>query len=112
MKRVKCKSGANGCQEKLQQRYRDFNDFKNWCRTYNIHGRLGYVSMKSAWTSNPTIQSSTEPSDLSRVFFHAVKRKDGSFRVKESTSKYCSEVKNSHASFGNKEAVLSWIGTK
>ena len=109
MKQVKCKSGLTGSQEKLQDRYTDFKDFKNWSRIYNLHRRLGYVSMSGAWASNPTIQSSTEPSDLARVFFHAVKRNDGSFRIKESTHQYCAEVKNSHASFGTKEAVQSWI---
>lgn len=64
MTKVKCKSGLMGSQEKLQKRYEDFKDFKEWCKLYNVHGRLGFRSMKAAWVANPTIQSSVNPSDL------------------------------------------------
>lgn len=64
IKQVKCQSGMIGWQCKLQDNYADFREFKEYCRTYNIHGRLGFRSMKSAWESNPTIQGSVIPSDL------------------------------------------------
>lgn len=112
MKRVKCKSGLTGSQEKLQDRYTDFKEFKAWSSTYGVHKRLGYTSMKACWESNPTIQSSTDPSDLAVVHFHAVKKKDGTFRVKESTSRLCKDVKGSSASFMTKQFALDWIGTK
>jgi len=111
MKSVKCKSGLIGSQEKLQDRYKDFSEFKNYSRVYAIHTRLGYVSMKGCWESNPTIQSSVEPSDLSRVYFHAVQTTKG-FRIKESTERLCKDVKNSRVSFSTKEAVKNWIGMR
>lgn len=107
---VRCKSGLKGWQCKLQENYNSFAGFKEFCRTYNIHKRLGYKTMKAAWESNPTIQGSTEPSDLSVVFFHVVKTIKG-FKIKESTEVFCFDVKNSQASFMNKEAAQNYINT-
>jgi hypothetical protein len=107
MKQVKCKSGLTGSQEKLQKRYEDFTDFKNWSRTYNIHGRLGFKSMKSAWESNPTIQSSVQPSDLSVVYFHVIKGKNG-LRIKESVEHSCKKV-GSTSCFSNREGALAQL---
>lgn len=109
MKRVKCKSGLTGSQMRLQDNYTSFNVFKEYCRTYNIHGRLGYGTMKSAWESNPTIQLSVEPSDLSIVFFHVIKGKN-SLRIKESTERYCTNV-NSIACFSNRDGALSYLNS-
>ena len=111
MKSVRCNSGLIGSQELLQKRYSSFEEFKSYCRLYNIHKRLGYVSMEGCWTSNPTIQSSSEPSDLKRIYFHAVKKKDGTFKVKESTNKFCKD-EGSNASFGNKKATKDWINSQ
>lgn len=111
MKQVKCKSGITGSQYKLQESYTNYAEFKEYCKTYGIHSRLGYKTMKAAWEANLTIQSSTEPSDLSVVFFHAVKRKDGSLKIKETTEVFCFNVKNSQASFLNKEGAQHYIAT-
>jgi len=63
-KQVRCKSGLTGSQEKLQNRYEDLEEFESYCDIYGIHTRLGFSSPKLAWKTNPTIQSSTNPSDL------------------------------------------------
>ncbi len=107
-KQVICKSGLRGSQYKLQDSYVNFNEFKAFCRGYGVHKRLGYSSMKAAWESNPTIQSSTNPSDLSIVYFHAVKGKK-SLRVKESTEKDCSKVKGSMACFVSRGAAIAQL---
>lgn len=108
MKQVRCKSGLIGSQEKLQKRYVDFSEFKSYCNIYGVHKRLGYVSMKACWESNPTIQSSVHPSDLSVVYFHVVKGKN-SLRIKESTERLCAKVKNSISSFANREGALAQL---
>ena len=112
MKTVKCNSGLTGSQELLQKRYNSLDEFTNYCELYNIHERLGYASIEGCWASNPTIQYSTDPSDLMRVYFHAVKKKDGTLKIYESIERLCENVKNSHASFGSKKATLDWINTK
>ncbi len=72
MKRVKCKSGIEGWQDKLQSTYESFSEFKYYCSIYGLHKRLGFRSMISAWNANPTIQGSRIPSD-----FCVVKPKKG-----------------------------------
>ena len=68
MEQVKCKSGILGWQCKLQENYdNSFEQFQDWCETHNIHTRLGYKTPESAWKNNPTIQGSTEPSDLRKI---------------------------------------------
>lgn len=111
MKQVKCASGLTGSQELLQKRYASFEEFESYCETYAIHTRLGYVSVKGCWNSNPTIQSSTNPADLKRVYFHAVEKKGG-YKIKESIYRLCKQVKDSHASFGSKKQVQDWINTQ
>lgn len=64
---VRCRSGLMGERSLLRTRYRDFEEFKAYCRNYGIHRRLGYRSMKAAWEANPVIESSTDPSDLRKV---------------------------------------------
>ncbi len=64
MKRVKCKSGIEGWQDKLQNVYDSWENFNDFASTWGIHKRLGYHSAKDAWEVNPTIQGSTDPSDL------------------------------------------------
>ena len=65
---VKLKSGAKGWQAKLQDNYdNSFDQFKNYCEVYNIHKRLGYVSPRTTWKKNPTIQGGTNPSDFRKV---------------------------------------------
>ena len=67
MKHVKCKSGLIGWQDKLQNVYSTLAEFKTYCRIYNIHKRLGFKSMKSAWEVNPTLKGSVNPGDLEIV---------------------------------------------
>ena len=59
-----CKSGLTGWKCNLQENYNSFQEFKEYCRVYAIHTRLGYKSMKKAWEENPLIKGSTIPSDL------------------------------------------------
>lgn len=111
MKKVKCKSGLLGSQETIKERYESIGEFKKYCQIYGIHKRLGYRTIKSCWESNPTIQSSVEPSDLKIVYFHVVRKKDGTFRIKESINMLCHDVKNSSASFMSRVAAKQWINT-
>lgn len=67
MRTVKCKSGITGWQTKLRNNYTNFEEFAEYCNTYNIHGRLGYKKPETAWKANPIIQGSTNPSDLRKV---------------------------------------------
>lgn len=64
MKRVKCKSGIEGWQCRLQDAYDDFEDFKRYCLIWHVMKRLGYNSPEKAWKDNPVIQGSVIPSDL------------------------------------------------
>jgi hypothetical protein len=110
MKTVKSKSGLTGWQDKLQNTYANFNEFKQYCSIYGVHKRLGYISMKKAWESNPTIQGSTEPSDLSVVYFHVLKKTTkNSYKisVKESVERECKNVPNSVASFMSRNFAVS-----
>lgn len=66
-KRVICKSGLTGWQCKLRYNYASFEEFEAYSETYGIHTRLGYKTPKTAWTKNPTIQGSVNPSDLRKV---------------------------------------------
>lgn len=110
MKRVKCKSGLMGSQLKLQKNYDSFSEFKQYCSMYGIHTRLGYRTMKSAWESNPTIQVSTNPEDLSLVYFHVIRTKN-SLRIKESTERLCSKIKGSIAAFLTREGAVSQLNS-
>ena len=59
-----CESGLIGWKCNLQENYNSFQEFKEFCRVYAIHTRLGYKSMKKAWEENPLIKGSSIPSDL------------------------------------------------
>ena len=63
-KTITAKSGIKGWQDKLQRIYESFDEFVAFCDMYNIHARLGFNSPEEAWEDNPTIQGSTNPSDL------------------------------------------------
>ena len=63
MKRVKCKSGLTGWQERLRKVYHNFEEFEAYCETWSISERLGYETPEEAWDANPIIQGSTDPSD-------------------------------------------------
>lgn len=54
-----------GWQCKLQKNYdNSFEQFEGYNETYGIATRLGFKSAQEAWDANPTIQGSTNPSDL------------------------------------------------
>ena len=61
---VICASGLIGWKCNLQENYSSFQEFKEYCRMYAIHTRLGYKTMKNAWEENPLIKGSSIPSDL------------------------------------------------
>ena len=56
-----------GEQFKLRDAYDSFYDFRNWCDCLGLHKRLGYKTPETAWRYNPTVQSSTNPSDYRKV---------------------------------------------
>ena len=66
MKKVICKSGLTGWQDKLQKVYSSLEEFEDYC-DYGIHSRLGFETPLEAWDANPTIQGSTDPSDLRKA---------------------------------------------
>lgn len=64
-KRVKCKSGLTGWQNRLQKNYNgSFEQFEAYCETWNVHARLGFDTPQAAWDENPIIQGSTDPTDF------------------------------------------------
>ncbi len=67
MKSVKCKSGITGWQGKLQEAYENYQEFVIYAKTYGVHTRIGFRSMKRCWAENPTVQGSVIPSDYCRV---------------------------------------------
>ncbi len=64
---VICKSGLSGWRDKLHNVYANLDEFSDYCRYYNIHKRLGYLSVRACWKDNPTVKGSVLPSDLERV---------------------------------------------
>jgi hypothetical protein len=67
-KRVRCRSGCVGWQDRLRNVYdNDMEQFLAYTAIYGIHGRLGYDSPEAAWDENLLIQGSTEPSDLRKA---------------------------------------------
>lgn len=67
MKRVKCKSGSQGWQCRLQKNYDSFEEFAYYSEIYGIHVRLGFDTAEAAWKANPLIRGSIIPSDLEVV---------------------------------------------
>jgi hypothetical protein len=67
MKRVKCKSGIEGWQERLKFLYADFAEFKHYADLYKLHKKLGYRTPKAAWDNNPLVEGSVNPSDYRKV---------------------------------------------
>jgi hypothetical protein len=67
MKRVICKSGIEGWQNKLQKIYADFAEFEGYNELYNLAQRLGFPSAQEAWEANPIVKGSVNPNDLEIV---------------------------------------------
>jgi hypothetical protein len=67
MKRIICKSGIEGWQDRLRKNYTNFEDFEWYCNTYGLHTRLGYKTPASAWKWNPLVRGSVIPSDFQKV---------------------------------------------
>ena len=68
MKQVKCDSGIMGWQAKLREVYTDFDQFRCYSETFNLHGRLGFSTPMNAWQTNPTVQGSVIPADFRRAY--------------------------------------------
>ena len=66
-KRVKCDSGLWGWQCRLRDNYSSLEEFEMYAETYGIAERLGYKTARNAWSVNPLIQGSVEPSDFRKV---------------------------------------------
>ncbi len=111
-KAVRCKSGLMGIQYKLQDSYANFEEFESYCEIYGNHTRLGFKDVQKAWDCNPTIQSSTNPSDLCIVYFHVIPKKDGEARIKESTESNHGKVKNSQIAFSSKQNAKNYIAMR
>jgi len=67
MKHVKCKSGIQGWQCRLQKNYADFEEFEQYAELRDLHTRIGYATPKDAWLANPLIQGSVIPDDFCKV---------------------------------------------
>lgn len=67
MDRVICDSGLTGWRARLRESYGDYRTFLIYCRTHDIHGRLGYDTPQEAWRANPLVRGSVRPEDLRRV---------------------------------------------
>jgi len=76
MRRVKCKSGCIGWQERLQKVYDDFDEWQRYSDCYGLAYKLGYKNASTAWKANPIVQGSSIPSDYRKV------KKNGSRRRK------------------------------
>ena len=63
MSSVKCKSGLRGWRLRLTKVYASFEEFKQYCSIYGNHTRLGFETPEDAWTSNPLVEGSVDPSD-------------------------------------------------
>jgi hypothetical protein len=66
MKKIICKSGAEGYRMRLQTNYSSFEEFESYSNMYGLHEKLGYKTAKNAWMKNPLIEGSTNPSDYRR----------------------------------------------
>jgi hypothetical protein len=66
-KQVTSVSGQHGEQYKLRAPYANLDEFRYYANLYGLHTRIGYKTPESAWARNPTVQSSTVPSDFCRV---------------------------------------------
>lgn len=67
MRTVRCSSGINGWQDKLQRVYDSLEEFEWYAEVYGLHTRLGFATPSEAWDANPTIQGSVNPSDYRKV---------------------------------------------
>jgi hypothetical protein len=65
--KVVCKSGLTGWRGRLREVYANLSEFRGYNRDFGIARRLGYDSAVSAWTANPLIEGSVNPSDLRTV---------------------------------------------
>ncbi len=67
MRRVKCKSGIEGWEAKLQENYSSFSEFESYAEMRGLHTRLGYATPEEAWEANPLVQGSVNPTDFRKV---------------------------------------------
>jgi hypothetical protein len=67
MKSIKCRSGLQGYQCRLQENYDSFEQWEAYADMYSLHLKLGFKSPKTAWDANPIIQGSVDPSDFRKI---------------------------------------------
>lgn len=67
MKSVKLANGNRGWRGRLQENYRNFDEFFLYSSQYNLTKRLGFKRARHAWDANPFIQGSTNPKDFKIV---------------------------------------------
>lgn len=64
---VRCKSGSIGWRTRLQNNYRDFDEWEHNSDLWGLASRLGYGTAKAAWACNPVVEGSANAGDF-RVF--------------------------------------------
>jgi len=52
---------------RLRSNYENFEEFKMYAETFNLHDRLGYATPEEAWADNPMVQGSTNPDEYRKV---------------------------------------------
>ena len=65
-RKVICKSGLKGWQDRLKNVYNSLDDFQYHNEHYGIARRLGFETAMAAWKANPIVRGSTLPSDYER----------------------------------------------
>lgn len=53
--------------DKLQNIYKDLQEFQQYDETYNLAKRYGFQNVKEAWNVNPIIHLSTNPADCRKA---------------------------------------------
>lgn len=56
-----------GWRTRLQNNYDSLTDWEHWSEMRGLAVRLGYGTARAAWTCNPVIEGSTNPSDFRKV---------------------------------------------
>lgn len=64
MRRVVCKSGLKGTRCRLRENYASMREWQQYSAMYGLADRLGFASAEAAWTANPMIEGSVNPSDF------------------------------------------------
>jgi len=57
----------HGALYRLQDSYRDFQEFESFSEMYGLHTRLGFKTPREAWDVNPLVKGSVHPEEYGRV---------------------------------------------